>query len=219
MGWTRHLGNSDFSLSQPFCYVPRALGPRQLKTSVHLPVINFHSKLRHSSATLCPWAPCTQTHFSKPPSPLAIPTISRERKSWGLQERGRVVLHLSHPHGLPQPASLLPFLFLPHHRLLSIAQLNERQPRFPLKITTPRQLQQGTSPTETVPYAYHPLSCISLIPNKLMGQWHKVTKLQKPGCHPAVTRAGRTSKPFSRHYLSGSISFPPALLLSTPVKY
>lgn len=79
-------------------------------------------------------------------------------------------------HHLP-PVS--PFLFPSHRRPLSVVELNEHEPRFPPKITTPRPFRLWASPTETFHLAYYPLSCISLFPNKLMGSWNKVIKLWK----------------------------------------
>lgn len=79
-------------------------------------------------------------------------------------------------HHLP-PVS--PFLFPSHRRPLSVVELNEHEPRFPPKITTPRPFRLWASPTETFHLAYYPLSSISLFPNKLMGSWNKVIKLWK----------------------------------------
>lgn len=128
-------------------------------------------------------------------------------------------------HHLP-PVS--PFLFPSHRRPLSVVELNEHEPRFPPKITTPRPFRLWASPTETFHLAYYPLSSISLFPNKLMGSWNKVIKLWKKKnkipshcIQPWSQSKGRMShspntagfRLFWQRYFNDSISFPSAISL------
>lgn len=79
---------------------------------------------------------------------------------------------------IPLPARFLSsHSFFFHIRPLSIVQLNEHEPRFSQNYS--KTILAISSPTGTVLFAYHPLSSISVFPNKLTAQRHKVIKLQK----------------------------------------
>lgn len=79
---------------------------------------------------------------------------------------------------IPLPARFLSsHSFFFHIRPLSVVQLNKHEPRFSQNYS--KTILAISSPTGTVLFAHHPLSSISVFPNKLTAQRHKVIKLQK----------------------------------------
>lgn len=68
--------------TQVFCYIPKASEPNSTEDiTMHLSVINFHTKFTYSTGILCILVPCTHSQFFfKPQSPLRKHNLWREEK-------------------------------------------------------------------------------------------------------------------------------------------
>lgn len=122
---------------------------------------------------------------------------------------------------IPLPARFLSsHSFFFHIRPLSIVQLNEHEPRFSQNYS--KTILAISSPTGTVLFAHHPLSSISVFPNKLTAQRHKVIKLQKttktntgyPHTTPSITHIAASFLEGSGGWFFLTLEFSSAAVLS-----